>query len=73
MKLTEKAIAAIDRRAILELAFALDFTEMWIERLVKANRNNGPLTTVKALNVLEKEIGLSIPEILEQDTIESQR
>lgn len=69
MKLTEKAIAAISNRSvILSLALGLDFTELWINKLISANKDNGPLTTVKAIQIIKEETGLVDDEILEAET-----
>lgn len=67
MKLTEKAIAAIrTRETVLKLALALGFSEVWIDRLILKNKENGPLTTIKALEVIVVETGLDQSEILEE-------
>lgn len=69
MKLTEKAIAAIrTRETVLKLALALGFSEVWIDRLILKNKENGPLTTIKALEVIVEETGLDQSEILEEVT-----
>lgn len=71
MKLSTKAIAAIsDRKIILALALALGFTEQWMRRLLEINKDNGPLTTIKSLQVIKKETGLSETDILEGNGIE---
>ena len=68
MKLTEKAIAALSSRdTVLKLALALGFTEVWIDRLIRKNKENGTLTTAKALQVIREETGLSDQEILEEE------
>lgn len=55
MKLTQKALSAIDRTDIrLQLAMALGFTEGWIIQLIDKNKENGPLTTAKALEVIKQ-------------------
>lgn len=67
MKLTEKAIAAIStRETTLKLALALGFTEVWINRLIQKNKENGDLTTAVALKVIVEETGLNHSEILEE-------
>ena len=53
----------------LELAMALNFTQTWIRELARNNKENGPLTTAKALQVIGKETGLANDEILEEDTV----
>lgn len=68
MKLTEQAITSITQATKLKLALALGFTELWVSRLIEANKDNGPLTTVASLNVLREETGLSDEEILEEST-----
>ncbi len=67
MKLTKnalKAINTIDTR--LRLAFALKFSETWIRSLIADNKENGPLTTAKALAVIRDETGLKDDDILEE-------
>ena len=65
MILSQKALDALkDRSVRLDLALALDFGELWINRLIDANKDNGPLTTVKAVDTLKKVTGLSLKEIL---------
>lgn len=67
MKLTTKAIEAITpRSAVLALALALGFTEVWIVKLIAANKPDGPLTTATALNVIREETGLLDTEMLEE-------
>lgn len=70
MKLTAKAITAISNRgSMLALALALGFTEVWIVKLIEANKENGPLTTAKALQVIKSESGLNESEILESEPV----
>lgn len=66
MKLTTKAKDTLNRRVRLDLAFALGFTETWINKLVDANKDNGPLTTTKSLQVIQEATGLTVSEILEE-------
>lgn len=67
MKLTTKAIEAVsNRRVILELAYALGFSELWVGKLIEANKDNGHLTTAMALQVISKETGLTEDQILEE-------
>lgn len=65
MKLSKKAIRKIDKQTTLKLAIALGFTELWVSRLVKRNKLNGPLTTPSALSVIREETGLQDEDILE--------
>lgn len=67
MKLSKKAIRKIDKQTTLKLAIALGFTELWVSRLVKRNKLNGPLTTPSALAVLREETGMEDKDLLEAD------
>lgn len=67
MKLTKKALELISERPVmLKLALGLSFSELWISRLIEANKENGPLTTAKSLQVIQVETGLPIEQILEE-------
>ncbi len=68
MKLSNIALEQIsERKVILKLALALDFTEQWMRRVIENNKDNGPLTTAKALQVIKLETGLTDKEILEEN------
>lgn len=68
MKLTKKALNTIDQSEIrLRLALGLSFSETWIRNLISANKDNGPLTTAKALQVIKQETGFTDSEILEEE------
>jgi hypothetical protein len=68
MKLTERAIGLINnRRIILKLALVLDFTELWINKLIAANKEDAALTSATALKVIREETGLTDSEILEEE------
>lgn len=69
MKLSNAAITAIseERKTLLSIALALDFSEQWTRRLIENNKDNGPLTTAKALQVIREETGLVDSEILESE------
>ena len=71
MKLKKQVIKRLsdDRSLRLSLALGLDFSELWIERLVKANKSNGPLTTESSLKVLRAELKLNNSEILEDEPV----
>lgn len=70
MKLTKKAIEAIDKAETrLKLALGLSFSETWIRSLIADNKNNGPLTTFKALEVIRQETKLEDSEILEAEKV----
>lgn len=67
MKLTEKAKEAINTKpGRLAIMQTMGFTEQWTSKVIKANKMNGPLTTMAVIKVIEKETGLSQDEILEQ-------
>lgn len=68
MKLTERAINAINQETKLRLAIALKFTEYWMGKIIDNNKDNGPLTTAAALKVIRDETGLDDSEILEEAT-----
>ena len=66
MKLTQNAIDAINnQKGRLALMSALGFREGWTISCLKANKPNGPLTTIAALKAIQKETGLTQKEILE--------
>lgn len=70
MKLTANAITAIDKADIrLKLALGLAFSETWIRSLIAANKDNGPLTTAKSLQVIREETGLQFEEILDSSEV----
>jgi hypothetical protein len=71
MKLSKKAISKIDKTTKLELAIALGFTEYWIGKLVQKNKNNGPLVTPAALEVLRNETGLNDDQILVAEKVKA--
>lgn len=68
MKLTKQAIAALTPRSVqLKLALELNFSELWISKLIDQNRDNGTLTKAKSIQVIQSETGLSFDEILESE------
>jgi hypothetical protein len=65
MKLTNRALAIINTpKSRVQIAAALGCTEQWIIKLIKDNKENGTLTTVKAMRVILKETGLKQSEVL---------
>lgn len=48
------------------MALALGFTETWVRGLLAKNKENGPLTTIAAIKVIQQETGLTQSEILEK-------
>jgi hypothetical protein len=72
MKLTKKALRKISNpSSIGKLMIGLEFTELWIKRLIDANKNNGPLTTYKALEIIRQETDLTNDEILERPKVKA--
>jgi hypothetical protein len=70
MKLSKKAIKKLkERELMLKVALALGFSEQWTVRLIDMNKQNGPLTTIKTIEVLKMETGLNQEEILEDEPI----
>lgn len=70
MKLSKKALKGIKNRpSRLKLALGMGFSEQWINQVIGANKQNGPLTTAKALQVIREETGLTDAEILEEEKI----
>lgn len=71
MKLSNIALTRIsERKILLALALSLDFTEQWMRRVIENNKENGPLTTAKALMTIKEQTGLGDAEILEEGTPE---
>lgn len=77
MKLSEEVLEIIgksrDQRAKAirtMLALDLNFTERWVLKCIEENKDNGPLTTVKAVERLKKETGLKQSQILVEETEE---
>lgn len=73
MKLTENVIALIGDTKVREakairtkLALALNFTERWVFKCIHDNKDNGPLTTVKSVRIIQEETGLDQSQILEE-------
>lgn len=70
MKLTKQAIKSLNDRAIrLHLCLELGFTEPWVNKLIEKNKDNGPLTTIKALQIIKQETGLKEDQILEKEKV----
>lgn len=68
MKLSKKALKGIRAQPQrLKLALAMGFSQQWIDKVIAANKSNGPLTTASALKVIREETGLSDNEILEEE------
>ena len=73
MKLKQTIITTLNssRMFRLKLADGLGFTEVWVDKLVAANKENGPLTTAKSLKVIKQETGLEDSQILEDEISEA--
>lgn len=73
MKLSDKAIGHLahpdNRNSRLKLAIKLGFGEAWIKAVIKENKDNGPLTTMAAMQVIREETGLMDSEILEAEPV----
>lgn len=67
MKLNNSlSLELLSRRDVkLKLALALCFSEKWVNILLSENKENGPLTTYKALQVIHETTGRPLHEILE--------
>lgn len=73
MKLSQRAIDALTHRERrMALMLALDFTEIWIGKLLETNKDNGPLTTMAALKAIKDQTGLTDEEILEAEEASSE-
>lgn len=72
MKLTQRAIELFRKDTQIKntLASFFECSVYSVERWIKDNKDNGPLTTVLAIQILEKEIGLTQEEILEAESAE---
>lgn len=68
MKLSKKALSAITPKTRLKLALGLDCTEQWMIQLLDKNKENGPLTTATALQIIRQETGLRDDQILTKET-----
>lgn len=73
MTITSKALDLIRNSNRLKsgLGMTLDKSAWTVERWVNANEDNGPLTTVAAVNFISAETGLSQSEILEEAAVNS--
>jgi len=71
MRLSQKAIVAINESTECrrELSYQLEKATTTIWRWITANDENGPLTTVKAIEIISETTNLSQDEILETKTV----
>jgi hypothetical protein len=68
MRLSTDAITAIKKPEIrIKLAIELRCTDQSINKYIKANEFNGPLTTAGALAIIRQETGLTDDQILESN------
>ncbi len=72
MKITSTGIEAIKGSLRLRnrLALEMDRHNASIEKWIRENKENGELTTAKALQIIKEETGLTESELLEEETIE---
>lgn len=67
MKLSKRALRKLDNKeSKLRLALAMGFSEQWVNKLLSQNKANGPLTTITAINFIERETNLKQDEILDE-------
>lgn len=73
MKLKDTIIQQLksSRALRMDVAIALDFSELWIDKVVEANKENGPLTLAKSLQVLRDELKLDNSQILEESEVKA--
>lgn len=73
MKLSKRALKIIKEKRLLmmSIAISLGYTEQWMLVLLKRNHDNSPLTTVKAVQIIQSETGLNQDEILEEVPIKA--
>jgi hypothetical protein len=66
MKLSKDAVEKIAEDLTLrqKIGIAIKKTDDWILRLARQNKPNGPLTTVKAVQVIREETKLTDQQIL---------
>lgn len=71
MKLTIKALEAIKGNTRLHNLVALEFGKSvyTVSRWISENDDNGPLTTAKAVQIIQKESALKKAEILEESSV----
>jgi hypothetical protein len=73
MKLSRKALSKMTTRAKNRLALELNRSGYTVERWIKDNDDNGPLTTAKALEIIGEETGLGKNDMLVSEVKESQK
>lgn len=68
MKLTSQALTQIrNKRTRAKLAFRLNVTDQSIVNYIEANKENGPLTTMAAVQIIQEDTGLDQSEILTEE------
>lgn len=67
MKITQQAIKALTTKTKTRLAMELNCSVYTVAAWIKENRENGMLTTAKALQVIREETGLDDQQILEDE------
>jgi hypothetical protein len=67
MRLTQIALQKIDvLETRLKLALIFKVTERRVSQMIDKNKNNGPLTTAAALQLLREDLKMDDSEILEE-------
>lgn len=71
MKISKKVIKIIknDLELRREIGYVLKFGDLWMSRLARDNKENGPLTTKAAIDVIKAFTGLSERTILERKVV----
>jgi hypothetical protein len=65
MQLTKIAVQKVDTiEGRAALMVALNCTEQWVNKMLKANKDNGPLTSYVAVEEISRVTGLAKKEIL---------
>jgi hypothetical protein len=67
--IVSKILSSEDIKLRQKLAAGLDFTDDWVRRLAQANKPNGPLTTVKGVQIIQQETKLEIKDILVDEDV----
>ena len=64
MRLTQTALNKITVKTRVLIALALDLSEQTVNRYLTQNREDGPITRVTALKIIQEETGLTQDQIL---------
>ena len=69
MKLTNKAIRAINSNTRIKISLAMGCSFYTVDRWVRENADNGDLTKAVPLKIIKEETGLGSSEILEKSNV----